>query len=85
MLLKGASHGMQSVALDPRYGSRKTREFVTGGLAGQLLLSSKVKRAGHAALMLLWGRAQSLKAIGIISVCLCHSGNTLSGPAFWHP
>lgn len=28
--------------MDPRYGSRKTREFVTGGLAGQLLLVSKV-------------------------------------------
>ncbi|BDA42740.1 Vacuolar protein sorting-associated protein 41 homolog [Coccomyxa sp. Obi] len=32
---------IKSVALDPRYGSRKTREFVTGGLAGQLLLVSK--------------------------------------------
>jgi hypothetical protein len=32
----------QTVALDPRYGSRKTREFVTGGVAGQLLLNSRV-------------------------------------------
>ena len=33
----------QSVALDPRYGSRKAREFVTGGLAGQLLYVSKAR------------------------------------------
>lgn len=34
--------GMQTVALDPRYGQRKTREFISGGVAGQLLLNSKV-------------------------------------------
>ena len=34
---------MQAIALDPRYGSRKTREFVTGGKAGQLLLNSRVR------------------------------------------
>lgn len=33
---------MQSMALDPRYGSRKTREFMTGGLAGQVALNSRV-------------------------------------------
>ena len=32
----------QSIALDPRYGSRKTREFMTGGLAGQVVLNSRV-------------------------------------------
>ena len=32
----------QTVALDPRYGSRKTREFICGGEAGQLLLNSRV-------------------------------------------
>ena len=32
----------QTVALDPRYGTRKTQEFVCGGAAGQLLLSSRV-------------------------------------------
>jgi len=30
------------MALDPRYGSRKTREFMTGGLAGQVVLNSRV-------------------------------------------
>ena len=33
---------LQSMALDPRYGSRKTREFMTGGLAGQVALNSRV-------------------------------------------
>ncbi|KAK9865646.1 hypothetical protein WJX84_004897 [Apatococcus fuscideae] len=35
------NQAVQAVALDPRYGSRKTREFVTGGRAGQLLLNSR--------------------------------------------
>ena len=83
--LKGASHDVQSVALDPRYGSRKTREFVTGGLAGQLLLSSKVMRAARAAVMLLWGSAQSLGARAISNVCLCHGGSTFQGQAFGSP
>ena len=34
----------QTVAIDPRYGQRKTREFVVGDVAGQLFLSSKVCR-----------------------------------------
>ena len=34
---------VQSIALDPRYGSRKTREFMTGGLAGQVVLNSRVR------------------------------------------
>ena len=33
---------LQTMALDPRYGSRKTREFMTGGLAGQINLNSRV-------------------------------------------
>ena len=37
-------YAVQSVALDPRYGSRRTREIATGGLAGQLLFSSKANR-----------------------------------------
>ena len=32
----------QAVALDPRYGGRKTRELVYGTAAGSLMLSSKV-------------------------------------------
>ncbi|KAK9800354.1 hypothetical protein WJX73_009236 [Symbiochloris irregularis] len=32
---------VKTIALDPRYASRKTREFVTGGLAGQLILNSR--------------------------------------------
>lgn len=32
---------IKSMALDPRYGSRKTREFMTGGLAGQVALNSR--------------------------------------------
>ena len=36
--------GVQSMALDPRYGSRKTREFMTGGLAGQVALNSRVSK-----------------------------------------
>ena len=35
-------HFVQTVALDPRYGQRKTREFVSGGLSGQLLFHAKV-------------------------------------------
>ncbi|KAK9816865.1 hypothetical protein WJX72_006282 [[Myrmecia] bisecta] len=35
------SRPVKTVALDPRYGSRKTREFVKGGLAGQLILNSR--------------------------------------------
>lgn len=34
----------QTVALDPRYASRKTREFVYGTAAGTLALCSKVRR-----------------------------------------
>ena len=34
----------QTVALDPRYGTRKTQEFICGGAAGQLLLSSRVRQ-----------------------------------------
>jgi hypothetical protein len=34
---------LQTVALDPRYGMRKTQEFICGGAAGQLMLSSKVR------------------------------------------
>lgn len=33
---------LQVVALDPRYASRKTREFVTGDIRGRLKLSSQV-------------------------------------------
>ena len=33
---------LQSIALDPRYGTRKTREFFAGGQAGLLLLNSRV-------------------------------------------
>jgi hypothetical protein len=33
---------LQAVALDPRYGLRKSREVVVGGAAGQLVLCSKV-------------------------------------------
>lgn len=33
---------LQSIALDPRYGTRKTREFFAGGQAGHLLLNSRV-------------------------------------------
>ena len=32
------------MALDPRYGTRKTQEFICGGAAGQLLLSSKARQ-----------------------------------------
>lgn len=32
---------VKTIAVDPRYASRKTREFVTGGLAGQLILNSR--------------------------------------------
>lgn len=32
----------QVVALEPRYTSRKTREFVTGDVRGRLQLSSQV-------------------------------------------
>ncbi|KAL0041397.1 hypothetical protein WJX79_002126 [Trebouxia sp. C0005] len=35
------SRPVKSMALDPRYGSRKTREFMTGGLAGQVVLNSR--------------------------------------------
>ncbi len=38
-----AAAAPQTVALDPRYGSRKTREFISGGLAGQLTLNSRVR------------------------------------------
>lgn len=38
---------LQTVALDPRYGSRKTREFVYGTAAGSLALCSKVGRPGR--------------------------------------
>lgn len=34
---------LQTVAIDPRYGLRKTREFASGSVAGQLLLTSKVE------------------------------------------
>ena len=83
--LKSASHDVQSVALDPRYGSRKTREFVTGGLAGQLLLSSKVKHAGRAATLLLWGTVQFLEARGISCVCLGRSSDTVQRQCFGDP
>jgi hypothetical protein len=33
---------VRAVALDPRYGQRKTREFVTGGDSGELVLHSRV-------------------------------------------
>jgi hypothetical protein len=32
----------QTVALDPDYAVKKSRQFVTGGLAGNLVLNSKV-------------------------------------------
>ncbi|CAD7699980.1 unnamed protein product [Ostreobium quekettii] len=32
---------LKSIALDPRFSSRKTQEFVTGGVAGKLLLNSR--------------------------------------------
>lgn len=35
----------QTLCLDPRYGSRKTRELVYGTAGGALILSSKVRRA----------------------------------------
>lgn len=35
-------HVLQVVALEPRYASRKTREFVTGDVRGRLKLSSQV-------------------------------------------
>eukprot|EP00884_Botryococcus_braunii_P013195 jgi/Botrbrau1/21877/Bobra.0249s0007.1 len=31
---------VKAVALDPKYGTRKTRELITGGVGGQLLLKS---------------------------------------------
>jgi hypothetical protein len=37
---------LQAVALDPRFGSRKTREFICGGAAGQLVLNSRVCCSG---------------------------------------
>lgn len=33
---------IRAIALDPRYGQRKTREFVTGGDSGELVLHSRV-------------------------------------------
>lgn len=33
---------LRAIALDPRYGQRKTREFVTGGDSGELVLHSRV-------------------------------------------
>jgi hypothetical protein len=36
----------QAVALDPRYGARKTRELVYGTAGGSLILSSKVGQSG---------------------------------------
>jgi hypothetical protein len=33
---------VRAIALDPRYGQRKTREFVTGGDSGELVLHSRV-------------------------------------------
>ena len=36
---------VRAVALDPRYGQRKTREFVTGGDSGELVLHSRVRRS----------------------------------------
>ncbi|GMH45969.1 hypothetical protein BSKO_13933 [Bryopsis sp. KO-2023] len=32
---------LKTITLDPRYGSRRTREFVTGGVAGKLVLSTR--------------------------------------------
>ena len=34
---------MQTVALDPEYSTKKTRELVYGGDSGQLLLVSRVR------------------------------------------
>ena len=44
---------VRAVSLDPRYGQRKTREFVTGGDSGELVLQSRVRLSPclHAACM----------------------------------
>lgn len=44
---------VRAVSLDPRYGQRKTREFVTGGDSGELVLHSRVRCSPclHAACM----------------------------------
>lgn len=45
LVVEGVGGGggvVQAVALDPKYGSRKTREIVTGGIGGNLLLKSTV-------------------------------------------
>jgi hypothetical protein len=55
-------HAVQSVALDPRYGSRKTREIATGGLAGQLLLSSKARLIKRLARPHTWGAASAARS-----------------------
>lgn len=37
---------LQTLAIDPHYSTRRTKEVATGGLAGQLVLSSQVGNHG---------------------------------------
>lgn len=62
-----ALHPVTTVALDPRYASRKTREVVYGSAAGALVLSSKVRlTAQHqpaGGLTERWGLGQCLSRV----------------------
>ena len=67
---------MQTIALDPRYHERKTREFVTGGDSGELVLHSRVSRGPHCALLdcsiAVCREIQMLKEQDTVTVCQAH-------------